>query len=185
MGCGYSSVSKIDLRRFVARGKKELTFLQQHNPRKPIVQIPEIHRAHSPLVVQLAIDIKRLVRFDLHLPHPLSGDGSLARTFATGAGNTTGTTFIERGVELVAPGRAVRVAIAVVVAEEVVTAGLLAPLYGKRLVDGGEEVFGQVGGEGDKGVEVVGGVFWIEAAEEVAAGQVSLAGWIGRRANLQ
>jgi len=42
------------------------------------------------------------------------------------------------------------------------------------LVDGGEEVFGQLGGEGADAVEVGGGGVWGEAAEEVAGGRGSV-----------
>jgi len=53
------------------------------------------------------------------------------------------------------------------------------------LVDGGEEVFGQLGGEGADAVEVGGGGVWGEAAEEVAGGRGSVGvgggGWGGRR----
>lgn len=65
------------------------------------------------------------------------------------------------------------VAVAVVVAEEVVAARLLAAPGLEGLVDGGEEVFGEGGDEGAEGGEVAGGVGWVEAAEEVA-------GWRGR-----
>jgi len=44
------------------------------------------------------------------------------------------------------------------------------------LVDGGEEVFGQLGGEGADAVEVGGGGVWGEAAEEVAGGRGSVGG---------
>lgn len=54
---------------------------------------------------------------------------------------------------------------------------MLAALDGQGLVDGGEKVFGQVGGEGDEVVEVLGRVFGVEAAEEVAVGIIRLA-WV-------
>jgi hypothetical protein len=146
----------------------QLTFLQQHNPRKAIVQVPEVHRRHTALVVQLSVDIKRLIGLDLHLAHPLTGNSALTRTFTATRTYTASAALVQRGIKLVAPWRAVRVAVAVVVAEEVVATRLLAALYCERLVHGGEEVFGEIWGEGDKGVEVVGGVFGIETAEEVA-----------------
>lgn len=146
----------------------QLTLLQQHNARKSIVQVPEVHRRHTALVVQLAVDVERLVGLDLHLAHPLAGDSALARTFTAACTHPAGTALVQRGVELVAPRRAVRVAVAVVVTEEVVTARLLAALDREGLVDGREEVFGEVWGEGDEGVEVVRGVFGVEATEEVA-----------------
>lgn len=59
------------------------------------------------------------------------------------------------------------VAIAVVVAEEVVAARLLAAPHRQRLVDGREQVLGQVRRERDDGVEVVGRVLGVEAPEQV------------------
>jgi hypothetical protein len=50
--------------------------------------------------------------------------------------------LIKRRLELPAPRRAVTVAIAVIVAQEVVAAGFSAPAHGQGLVDGGEKVFG-------------------------------------------
>lgn len=60
------------------------------------------------------------------------------------------------------------VAVAVVVAEQVVASRLRAAPCRERLVDGCEEVFGEGGGKGADVREVGGGVFGVEAAEEVA-----------------
>lgn len=60
------------------------------------------------------------------------------------------------------------VAVAVVVADQVVAARLLAAPDLERLVDGGEEVFGEVGREGAYAGEIGGRVFGVETAEEVA-----------------
>lgn len=150
----------------------KLTLLQQNNTRKPIIQIPEIHTTHAPLIIQLTIHIKRIIGLDLHLAHPLAGDSTLSRSLAAACANAARTALIQWRVELVGPWRAVRVAVAVVVAQEIVAACLLAALDGQGLVDGREKVFGQVGGEGDDGVEVVGCVFGVEAAEEVPGGLV-------------
>lgn len=48
------------------------------------------------------------------------------------------------------------------------------------LVDGGEEVFGQLGGEGADAVQVGGRGVWGEAAEEVAGGRGLVRGGMGR-----
>jgi hypothetical protein len=69
---------------------------------------------------------------------------------------------------LVRPWRAVAITVTVVVTEEVVTAGLLASADRQGLVDGREQVLGQVGGEGDDGVEVVCRLLGVETTEEVA-----------------
>jgi hypothetical protein len=148
------------------------TLLQQHHPREPIIQIPKIHTRHTPLVVQLPIHIERLVRANLHLPHPLTRHRALACTLVTPRTDTAQPTLIERRVELVRPRAAVAVAVTVVVAYEVVAAGLLAAADLEGLVDGGEEVFGEVGGELDEAVEMGGCVFGVESAEEVAVGLV-------------
>lgn len=134
-----------------------LTLLQAHHPCEPILEVPQIHRAHTPLIVQLPIHIKRLIRRDLHLPD------ALPRLLGVR----------ERGLELAGPRRPVGVAIAVVVAEEVVAAGGGAALEGEGLVDGGEQVFRQVGDEGAEGGEVRGCVLGGEAAEEVSGVDVS------------
>ncbi len=148
---------------------KKPTLLQQHHPRKPIVQIPQIHRARAPLIVQIPVHIKRLIRLDLHAAHPLAGHRALAGALvAPTRADTAGRRLVQRRVELVAPGRAVAVAVAVVVAEQVVAARLLAAADCEGLVDRREEVFGQVGGQGDYVGEVGRGVFGVEAAEEVA-----------------
>jgi hypothetical protein len=147
----------------------KLTLLQQHHPGKPIVQIPQIHRRHPALIIQIPIHIKRLIRLNLHLAHPLPGDGPLPSALVTAPrAHTADAGLVQRRVELVAPGRAVAVAVAVVVAQQVVAPRLLAAADGEGLVDGGQEVFGQVGRERDDVVEVLRGVFWVEAAEEVA-----------------
>lgn len=168
------------------RPESILTLLQQHHPSKPIVQIPEIHRADASLIIQLPINIKRLIGLDFHLPHPLAGHDAPRRTttsFTVAAITTVSAATplpvaaLERRIELVAPWRAVAVAVAVVVAQKIVAPGLLAPLNGQGLVDGGEEVFGQIGCEGDEVVEVLGCVFGVEAAEEVAVGSIGLA-WV-------
>lgn len=149
-------------------GCRDLTFLQQHDTSEPIVKVPEIHAAHAPLVVQIAINIEGVIGPDLHLADTLARDCALASALAASRAYAAGAALIEWGVKLVGPRRAVAVAIAVVVAQEVVAAGLLAAADGEGLVDGGEEILGQVGGERDDGVEVVGCVFGVQPPEEVA-----------------
>lgn len=139
-----------------------LTFLEKHNTGKAIIKVPEVNTAHATLVVQLAVNIKGLVGLDLHLAHSLAGDGALARTLTAASTYTAGTALVQGRVKLVRPRGAVAVAIAVVVAEQVVAAGLLAPADGQGLVDGREEVLGQVWGERDDGVEVVGRLLGVE-----------------------
>lgn len=157
--------------------KESYTLLQQHHTSKPIIQVPEINRAHPPLVVQLSVDIKRLIGLDFHFSYTLAWNGTLASAFiAASCANAASAGFVEGGVELVGPGGAVRVAVTVVIAEEVITAGLLAALDGERLVDRGEKLFGEVGVEGDDVGEVVTSVFWVEAAEEVPVCCCSVSG---------
>lgn len=91
----------------------------------PIVQVPKVHTAHSPLVVELPVNVKCLIGRDLEFSHSLTRDGPV----------------FKRRVEFIAPGGTVAVAIAVVVAEEVVATRLCAAADFQRLVDGGEEVF--------------------------------------------
>lgn len=131
---------------------RQRTLLQKNNTRKPIIQVPEIHAPHPALIVQLAVHIKRLVCRDLELPHALAGNRPV----------------VQRRIEFIAPWRAIAVAVAVVVAEEVVAVGFGAAADLERLVDGGEEVFGKVGDERGDGLEVVLCVAGVEATEEVA-----------------
>lgn len=131
-----------------SRPRLKHTFLQQHNPRKPIIQVPEVHRAKPPLIIQLAIHIKRLIRSNLHLPHPVTRHRARSGPLI----NTTLTALLERRLKLPRPWRPVAVAIAVVVADQVVALSLAAPARAERLVDGGEEVLGQVGDEADERV---------------------------------
>jgi hypothetical protein len=118
------------------------TFLQQHHARKPIIQIPEINTTDASLVIQLPIDIKRLVRSNLHLPHPLARHRALPGPLIAMLPHPSITRLIERWLELSTPRRAVAVAVAVIVAQKVVAASFPTPADGQRLVDGGEEVFG-------------------------------------------
>lgn len=148
------------------------TFLQQHHAREPIVQVPKVDAAHAALVVQVTVNVKGLVGLDLYFAHALARDSPLARTLAAPNADAAGsrTALVQRGVELVGPRRAVAVAVAVVVAEQVVAARLLAPPDRQRLVDGREEVLGQVGRKRDDGVEVVGRLLGVEPTEEVPGG---------------
>jgi hypothetical protein len=150
-------------------GRRCLTLLQQHNARKPVVQVPQKHRRHAALVVQIPVDVKGLVGLDLHLAHALAGHGALPGALIAAAGpDAAGAGLVQRRVELVAPRRAVAVAVAVVVAQQVVAPRLLAAADRERLVDRREQVLGQVGRERDDVVEVLGRVFWVEPPEEVA-----------------
>ncbi len=164
-----------------------LTLLEQHHASKPIVQIPQVHRRHAPLIVQIPVHIKRLIRLDLHLPHPLPGHSPLPSALirAASAHTAQAAGLVQRRVELVAPGRAVAVTVAVVVAQQVVSARLLAAADGEGLVDRRQQVLGQVGRERDDVVEVLGRVLGVEAAEEVAGGlrvryRGEDTGWRGR-----
>jgi hypothetical protein len=67
--------------------KPHLTLLKENNAGKSIVQIPKVNASDSALVVQLAVNIKGLVRCDLELAHLLAGNGAV----------------LQWGVELVAP----------------------------------------------------------------------------------
>jgi hypothetical protein len=155
---------------------KEHTLLQQHHAGEAILEIPKIHAADAALEVQLAVDIEGLVGADLHLAHALARQLRVRR----------------RRLELVAPGAAPAVAIPIVIAQEVVAAGLLAAGDLERGVDGGEQVLRQWGDERAERVKVGGCVFGIEAAEEIADGKSIAAvdagwwektvavGWAGR-----
>lgn len=168
---GVAAVFYLPLLVFYISDRRESgqhTLLHQYHASEPVIQVPQIDTAHASLVVQLSVDIKRLVGLDLHLAHPLVRNGPLAGAVVASRADTANTALVQRRVKLVAPWGAVAVAVTVVIAEEVVAAGLPTPLDGEGLVDGGEEVFGQVRGEGDDGAEVLAGMFGVEAAEQVA-----------------
>lgn len=145
-----------------------LTFLQENHAGESIVQVPKVYAAHTTLVVQISVHVKRLIGLDLHLADPLAGDRALTGALATTSADAADAAFVQRRVELVAPWGAVAVAVAVVVAEEVVAARLLAALDGQGLVDGREKVLRQIRCEGNDCIQVVGRVFRVQAAEEVA-----------------
>lgn len=151
------------------------TLLHQDHASKAVIQVPQIDTAHASLVVQFSVNVKRLVGLDFHLAHPLVRNGPLAGTVVAPGADAADAALVQRRVKLVAPWRAVAVAVAVVVAEEIVAAGLPTPLDGEGLVDGREEVFGQVRGEGDDCAEVLAGVFGVKAAEEVAVQSIESA----------
>jgi len=75
--------------------------------------------------LQFPVDIKTLAHAHLHLPHPIAGV----------------LCILDWWIELVAPRTAVAVSVAVVVAEQIVAAGLFAAPYFERLVYGCEEFF--------------------------------------------
>jgi len=106
------------------------TFLKKDNPCKSIVEIPEVNTAHAAFVIQVAIDIEGLVRLDFHLANTLTWDRTLACALVSTSAYTTRASLIQGRVKLVGPWRAVAVAIAIVVAKEVVSAGLLAAAHG-------------------------------------------------------
>ena len=153
----------------------ERTLFEKDNAGKAIVQVPEVHAADAALVVQLAVHVKRLVGPNLHLAHALARNRPFARSLAPARADAARAArgLVQRRVELVGPRRAVAVAVAVVVAEEVVAARLPAALDRQRLVDRREQVLGQVRRERDDGVEVVGGVLGVEAPEQVPWGKVT------------
>lgn len=126
------SVSRV---RLGQRGRR--TLLEQHHTSKPIIQIPKVDRRHAALVVQFAVDVKRLVGLDLHFADALPGHGTLTGPLvsAAAAHAAQAAALVQRRVKLVAPWRAVAVAVAVVVAQQVVAPRLLAAPHRQRLVD--------------------------------------------------
>lgn len=131
--------------------RQQHTLLQKDNTRKPIIQIPEVNTPNTALIVQITVDIKRLVGRNLELPHPLTGHGSI----------------IKRRIKFIAPGRSVAVTVSVVVAEQVVALGLRTTANLQGLVDGGEKVFGEIGDDTSNCLKVALCVAGIETPEEV------------------
>jgi hypothetical protein len=128
--------------------REKLTLLQQHNPRKPIIQIPKINTAHTPFIIQLPINIKRIIRTNLHLPQLITRNSALSSPLIIPLIiDAPDALSAQRRFKLAGPGRPVAVAVAVVVAQQIVAAGLAAAGDCEGLVDGGEQVFGQGGDE--------------------------------------
>ena len=85
------------------RGACTSTFLQQHDPGKAVIQIPKVDARNPALVVELAVDVECRVCRNLHLPQALGRECGVR----------------QRGRVLIAPWRAIRVAVAVVVTQEI------------------------------------------------------------------
>lgn len=118
------------------------TFLQQYDSSESIVQVPEVGAPYSAFVIQLSIYIKPFVCSFLKLPHTLTRHGAI----------------VDRRVELIAPRRAVAVAVSVVVTKEIISPGFLASADLEGLIDGRKEVFGQIRNECGDAIEVQGSV---------------------------
>ena len=103
---------------------------------------------------QLPIHVKRRVGLDLQAAHALARQDDLA--------------ILNRRVELVAKGAAVAVAVAVVVAEQVLATGLAAPAHGQGLVHRRQQVLRQLWRDVDQAVQVRRRVLRVQAAEQVA-----------------
>lgn len=107
--------------------------------------------------LQLTIDIEGIVSSDFHLSDLLTGESSIG----------------QRWIKLVAPRGPVWISITVVITEEIVPSSLFATLNLKRLIDGRKELFGKVGNQIYQCVDIVGRVFRVKTAEEIAMVVVS------------
>lgn len=112
---------------------------------------------------QLSINLNGISHGDLHFPDPLAGLHALV-IFRSSSGPADAL-----ALELVAPGTPPCVSVPIVIAEEVIPAGLLAAADLERLVDRREKILSQVWCEGGDAIEVLGGGGWGKAAEKVAA----------------
>ena len=79
-----------------------LTSLDQNNPGKPVIQIPEVGGRHAAFKVQLSVGLKRLVCLDLQRAHAVRRngailDGRVVRVGPRGPGRNKGATTA-RGV---------------------------------------------------------------------------------------
>jgi hypothetical protein len=97
---------------------------------------------HHPLPrcpsLQLSVNVKRLIRLDLHLPYTVAGCDTL----------------LNRWFEFIAPRTAPAVSIAVVVATKEVALSFRALLNCERDIDGFEQVFFERGVQGYNVVDV-------------------------------
>eukprot|EP00052_Salpingoeca_macrocollata_P016164 m.129529 g.129529 ORF g.129529 m.129529 type:complete len:353 (+) comp19950_c1_seq1:41-1099(+) len=111
----------LDLLRSVAH------LLDEDAAGKAMVQVPQVHRRHTTLKIKVAVGVEGAVGLDLKLAQLVRGRGAV----------------LQRRVECVGPRRAVRVAVAVVVAQQVVLLGALVFGNLQRLVDGRKQVLTQ------------------------------------------
>jgi hypothetical protein len=146
-----NTVSQKNIPEYATAWAKTRTFLQQDNPGKSIIQIPEVDAAHPALIVQLAIYIKGLIGRNLQFSHSLTRNGAI----------------LQGRIEFIAPRRSVTVPVSVVVTEQVVTIGFRASADLERLVYGSKQVFSQVRNEGRNRLQVAFGVARREAAKEI------------------
>lgn len=136
------------------------TLLQENDARKPIIQIPEVDTSNTTLVVEFPVNIEGFVRRNLQPSHSF----------------TWYCAIIERWVEFIAPGRSVAVAITIVITEEVIPLCLGAATDLERLVDGGQEVFGEIWNKGRNGLQILLCIAGVQPPEKVAAGSIGVSG---------
>lgn len=101
--------------------------LDEDHAGEAMVEVPQVRAGHAALVIHLAVLVEGVIGLDLQLPQ------SLRRHRAV----------LQRRVVRVGPRRAVRVTIAVVVAQQVIFARLAVLGDLQRLVDGRQEVLAQ------------------------------------------
>lgn len=128
------------------------TLLQQDHTCEPIVQVPEVHTADAALIIELTVNIERLVRSHFKLAHTLTGHSAV----------------LQGRVEFIAPWRTVAVPVTVVVTEQIVAAGLRAAADLQGLVNGGEEVFGQIWHNCRDRMEIGLGIAGVQAPKQIA-----------------
>ena len=102
---------------------------------------------------QLSVDIESFVGLDFHLPYAVAWCDTLS--------------LIHRRFKFITPRAPPAVPITVVIAAQEVSLRLGAFLHGKRDIDRFEKVFGEVGIETNKVVDVRLDVFGVEPAEKV------------------
>jgi hypothetical protein len=114
------------------------TFLQQHNSCEAIVQIPEIRAPKTTLIVESSVHIECFICRNLKFSDSLTGHRAV----------------VNGRIEVIGPRGSIAVAISVVIAQQIVPPRFCAPSDIERLVDGGEEILGEIWHKSGDAVEV-------------------------------
>ena len=111
----------------------------QYNTSEPEIVIPEVDRRNATFEVHFSVLLESGISLDLEFSKAIGGLNTL----------------VERRLVLVRPWRSVRVAVSIVIAQEVVLADVLVARHFERLIDGTKQIFAQVRHQVDQAREIL------------------------------
>ena len=126
-------------------------FLDEYDAGEAVLVVPEVDGRDAALEVHLAVLLEGRVGLDLEAAQAVRGLDAL----------------VERRLVHVAPRRAIRVAVAVIVAQQVVLADEFVARHLERLIDGAQQVLAQVGHQVDELRQVLLDLLRRQAAHQV------------------